>query len=428
LAEPPPPRRAGGVDEFDEFRTARPIAGWRVVGTAFCMALFAWGFGFYSLSLYVQTLSREAGWSPTLLSAATTMYFLLGAAAIHLVERWAGRYGRRRVAIAGVVLLAAGASALPLVPDPVSLLLAYAAMSVGWAATSGTAVSQVVGDWFERRRGLALNVALTGASAAGFVVVPMMAWGIARWGLAPGLATVAGTLALALIVLIAFNLVESDGSHLAAERRPEPDVTDVAGAQTVLPSVTAGPLVRVTALFAIGWLAQVAFLAQQLPILVPRIGDQAATLAVALTTASSLLGRFALATVIDRIDHRSATAASLVLQAIGMGMVLAFDAPAAVIAGCCLMGLSVGNLITLPAIFAQREFPAAQYGAVVNRVFSIGQLLFAFGPIGAGALQAASGGSRWTLLACIVCQLGAALLCLPLRRRHDAGDLPPTRT
>lgn len=377
------------------------------------MALFAWGFGFYSLSLYVQTLSSDAGWSPTLLSAATTMYFLLGAAAIHLVERWAGRYGRRRVAIAGVVLLAAGASALPMVPDPVSLFLAYAAMAVGWAATSGTAVSQVVGEWFERRRGLALNVALTGASAAGFTVVPLMAWGIAQWGLAPGLGLVSGVLALGLILLIAFNLVEPDGSHLGPATASDPAAPD----PLAVPPASGGPLVRVTALFAIGWLAQVAFLAQQLPILVPRIGEQAATLAVALTTASSLLGRLALATVIDRIDHRFATAASLVLQAIGMGLVLAGDAPATVIAGCCLMGLSVGNLITLPAIFAQREFPAAQYGAVVNRVFSIGQVLFAFGPVGAGALQAFSGSSRWTLLACIGCQLGAALLCLPRGRR-----------
>lgn len=56
----------------------------------------------------------------------------------------------------------------------------------------------------------------------------------------------------------------------------------------------------------------------------------------------------------------------------------------------------------------------------MNRVFSVGQVLFAFGPVGAGALQALSGSSRWTLLACIACQLGAALLCLPLRRRAEA--------
>ena len=87
-----------GPPALDEFRTPRPIAGWRVVATAFWLAVFAWGLGFYSLSLYVHQLG-EAGWSGTLLSAATTGYFLLGAAAIQVVERAAAAFGRRRVAL-----------------------------------------------------------------------------------------------------------------------------------------------------------------------------------------------------------------------------------------------------------------------------------------------------------------------------------------
>jgi hypothetical protein len=90
----------------------------------------------------------------------------------------------------------------------------------------------------------------------------------------------------------------------------------------------------------------------------------------------------------------SATAASYAVQAVGMVLLLASDAPAAVLVGCCLFGLSVGNVITLPAIFAQREFAPTRYGAVVNRVWTVGQTLFAIGPIGpigADALLAATG-------------------------------------
>jgi hypothetical protein len=81
----------------------------------------------------------------------------------------------------------------------------------------------------------------------------------------------------------------------------------------------------------------------------------------------------------------------------------------------------VGNVITLPALYAQREFPAAQYGAVVNRVWAIGQVLFAFGPLAAGALQAATGTARYTLLACLACQVAAALLCRPAAPRAAAA-------
>jgi MFS family permease len=419
---------------LDEFRTPRPIAGWRVVATAFWMAVFAWGLGFYSLSLYVHRLG-EAGWSGTLLSAATTGYFLLGAAAIQGVERAAARFGRRRVALAGVLLLAGGVAALPRAGHPALLLAAYATMALGWAATSGTAISHVIGQWFEQRRGLALNLALTGASASGFLVIPPMAWAVAHWGVADGLAGVAAVLAVATLAAVAWNLPEpagrgavgagADAGHPGAGTgaggtRASQGPAD-ANASNTAPSPTVAratePLARVTALFAIGWLAQVAFLSQQMPLLVPKVGVAAATAAVAATTAASLVGRLLLATVIDRIDHRLATAASYAVQAVGMVLLLASDAPAAVLVGCCLFGLSVGNVITLPAIFAQREFAPARYGAVVNRVWTVGQTLFALGPIGAGALLAATGTPAWTIAACLVMQLAAAALCAGPRHR-----------
>ena len=393
---------ARAAQPVDEFRAPRPIAGWRVVATAFWMAVFSWGLGFYSLSLYVHHLG-EAGWPSALLSAATTGYFLLGAAAIHGVERAAARFGRRGVAIAGALLLAGGVAALPRAAHPAALLSAYAAMALGWAATSGTAISHVIGQWFEQRRGLALNLALTGASASGFLVIPPMAWAVTQWGLNDGLAMVAGVMALVTIVTMARNLPEPIAPVSAA---PAPGASGSARVDH-----RDEPLTRVTVLFAIGWLAQVAFLSQQVPLLAPRVGVAVATAAVAVTTAASLLGRLVLSGFVDRIDHRVATAASLLLQALGMALLLASDAPAVVLAGCCLFGASVGNLITLPAIFAQREFAPDRYGAVVNRVWTVGQTLFAFGPIGAGALLAASGSPGAVIGACLAAQGVAAALC-----------------
>jgi MFS family permease len=387
---------------IDEFRTPRPVAGWRVLLTTFCMAVAAWGLGFYSLSVYVQYLSASGRFSVPLLSAATTWHFLVGAVALYIVEAAATRFGRRPVVVAGVLAMAGCASALAYVPNAFWLFAAYGGMAFGWAAISGTAITQIVGRWFQARRGLALNLALTGASAAGFVVVPALVAAIARFGLGPGVALTAGAVALGLLVLIALNLVEPGDAPPA----PAP------GSAAALPLRLDRRLVLLCALFGIGWLAQVAFLAQQLPLLVPKIGAAAATLAVAATTASSLLGRLVLASFMDRIDHRAATAGSFGLQALGMGLMVVSDHAALVIAGCCLVGASVGNVITLPAMFAQREFAPAHYGAVVTRIWSIGQVMYAFGPIGAGLLLAASGSSTLPLLACMACQGVAVGLCL----------------
>jgi MFS family permease len=403
------PSRAAALP-LDEFRTPRPVAGWRVLLTAFCMALVAWGLGFYSLSVYVQYLSAAGRFSAALLSAATTFHFLVGAAALYAMEAAAARFGRKRVVVAGVLLMAGCASALAYAPNAVSLFAAYAGMAFGWAAISGTAITQIVGSWFHHKRGLALNVALTGASAAGFVVVPALVAAIARFGLGPGVALMATLLALALLVLIALNLVEADApAALATPGTPGTPGRSGAGDG---PLRMDAHLLRLCALFGIGWLAQVAFLAQQLPLLVPRIGASAATVAVAATTASSLLGRLLLASFMDRIDHRRATAFSFGLQAAGVALILATNRPWLVIAGCCLVGASVGNVITLPAMFAQREFAPQHYGGVVTRVWSAGQVMYAFGPLGAGLLLSATGSSTWPLLLCLGCQLLAAAMSL----------------
>ena len=390
---------------LDEFTTPRPIAGWRIVLTAFCMAVFAWGLGFYALSVYAQYLAQAGHFSPALLSAATTWFFLVGAAALYAVDAAVARIGRRAAVFAGVLLLAGGAAALPQLRSPVALFAIYGLMAFGWAATAGTAITQIVGAWFVARRGLALNLALTGASFAGFVVVPSMVAAIARFGLGTGIAMVAALLAAGLGALLALNL-------------REPQAMVAAGEAGAAPAAPAGPLrtdarlVAMAALFGIGWLAQVAFLAQQLPLLVPKVGAAAATAAVAATTAASLLGRLVLASIVDRLDHRRVTAASFALQAVGMGLMLAGDGPLPVIAGSALFGASVGNLITMPALFAQREFAPAHYAAVITRVWSVGQVLYAFGPMAAGLLQARTGSPAPTLAACLVGQLLAAAIAL----------------
>lgn len=397
-----------------EFSAPRPIPGYRVVATCFLLAVFAWGLGFYGLSVYVQYLGTGPGRSPALLSAATTAYFVLGAAAMAATERLAARLAWRTLASAGVLLMAGSVAALAWAPNAALLFVAYATLACGWATCSGTAISQIIGRWFFLRRGLALSLALTGASFGGILVVPLYALAIDALGAQPGVALTAAALALLMLPLVRLNLVEPHAS--AAQGAPATQPPAAVSAQ--------GPsrrrLVQVCALFATGWFAQVAFLALQIPILAPRIGAIDAAAAVSLTTGAAIAGRLLLGAVVDRLDHRWITAASFLMQAAGMAVLLASDGRIAAYAGCALFGLSVGNVITLPAVFAQHEFERARYGAVIARVWTVGQLVFAFGPICAGLAMQATGAAWPVLAGCAACQCVAALLCVRVGARPRA--------
>ncbi len=131
-----------------------------------------------------------------------------------------------------------------------------------------------------------------------------------------------------------------------------------------------------------------------------------------------MAGRLAFGLVVDRLDPRRASAACYALQAGALGLMLARPGEAwALHAGCALFGLAVGNVITLPALVVQREWPAAAFGAVLGLATAAAQLAFAWGPALLGAVRDAAGGYGPALGLCAALQLAAAALVLAGRPR-----------
>src|SRR5262249_53290479 len=93
-------------------------------------------------------------------------------------------------------------------------------------------------------------------------------------------------------------------------------------------------------------------------------------------------------------------------------MVVWPGAPMALYAGSILFGLSVGNVITFPALIVQREFPAPAFGAVVGLANAIAQFAFAFAPALLGVVHDLAGGYAPALVLCIAFQLAAAAIVL----------------
>ena len=122
-------------------------------------------------------------------------------------------------------------------------------------------------------------------------------------------------------------------------------------------------------------------------------------------------GRLAMSPVIDRLNQRIASAVSFASQACGLALMLALpDEPAVLYAGSILFGLSVGNVITMPALIVQREFAARSFGLVIGLTSMVGYTLLAFGPTLLGVARDATGGYGAALVLCIVLQLTGAVI------------------
>src|SRR5262249_35628809 len=133
--------------------------------------------------------------------------------------------------------------------------------------------------------------------------------------------------------------------------------------------------------FALAIAAQVGFIVHMVALLLPLLGSGGTGLAVTLSSLSAMVGRLALWTVMDRLPRRGTAALCFLSQASGLGLLLACpgSVPAAY-AGIVLFGLSVGNVITLPAVIVQAEFPAASFGAIMGLSGAISQFALAFAP------------------------------------------------
>jgi hypothetical protein len=198
---------------------------------------------------------------------------------------------------------------LALVTRPWHVYVAFAVMSVGWATMSGAAINIIVAPWFDTRRGLAVRWALSGASAGGIFIAPLLTFLTARFGFAFAIASVSASMLatlipVAMVVLRPRRADEYDpmertaGPDKAPQSNPASTVKGSGFRLTTL--LRSGVFLSISVPFAPGLTAQVGFLTHQIGFLSSTIGTVAAGWTVSMTTFAAVLGRIATGYIADR--------------------------------------------------------------------------------------------------------------------------------
>src|ERR1700716_466425 len=104
--------------------TSARYEGWRIVAVCFLVATFGWGVGFYGQTVYLAELHRLHGWPASLISSATTFFYLFGAVIVAFVSEAMRAFGPRNCLLAGVVARAAAAVMVRRVTAPWELYIA----------------------------------------------------------------------------------------------------------------------------------------------------------------------------------------------------------------------------------------------------------------------------------------------------------------
>jgi hypothetical protein len=363
--------------------------GWRVVGAAFVLAIFGWGFGFYGPPVYLHTVQHTRGWPLAVISAAVTVHFLFGAIVVANLPRLYRRFGLPAVTKAGSIALALGVIGWAMVGEPWQLFIAAILSGGGWVTMSAAALNAIVSPWFARTRPAALASAYNGSSVGGLVFSPLWVAAIGFVGF-PLAATILG------LAMVASTWVMADIYFARTPKQlglnPDGD-TKPATTATAVPS-SAGPhrgiglwsdfrFLTLAAGMALGLFAQIGLVAHLFSLLVPALGEQFAGLAMAAATASAIAGRTVAVWLMPRGDNRRLLAcANYAVQIIGSiaFLLAAGDNIPLLLLGVVLFGAGIGNANSLPPLIAQAEFPEADVSRVVSLIVAISQATYAFAP------------------------------------------------
>lgn len=146
--------------------------GWWIVFFA-AIGLFM-GYGpivTFTFGVFFKPLSQEFGWSRGQVSLAFSLSLLVMSLLFPLVGRLVDRFGARRVIVPSVFLFGLGLMSFAfLSPHLWHLYALYLLLGVVGGGTAPIPYSNVLSHWFDKRRGLALGVAMVGLGLGAFIM------------------------------------------------------------------------------------------------------------------------------------------------------------------------------------------------------------------------------------------------------------------
>ncbi len=379
-----------------------------VLSTAICfiMAVLAWGTVFYGHSVYMDALMRAQGWSSALISSAILVFWLASLPGTLSVGVLIDRYGPAVVVAIGGASIGLGLCFLGRVSAPWQLFAIYAVMGFGYPALAGAAISATLAPWFERGFGVALGIALTGASVGGALLPPLMVYGISVHGFDVTMFMVgSAVLVIALAAVLELALI-------GRPRKRSPASGDIAKPYSMR-AVLSAPrfwMIAIPAAFGLG--GQVGFLAHQVPILAAQIDQVTAAFMVTVVAVASAVGRLLIGVLSRYLSIVALTCLTYGVHGAGIAVLASVEGLTGIFVGCAITGLTVGAIVMLPPIIVRQVYGTQGYGRTYAMVNVVMYVFAALSPWLVGLIRDATGAYGMALWMLVAMELIAALLIL----------------
>ena len=180
---------------------------WVLACNLFAILTVSSGLGFYNLSVYMNVLAAQRGFSIAAASNAVGLFFLMSGGAGLAIGRILQRHDARLVMVVGALLGGGAIASIGWVSAISHLYTVYALFGIGYACVSVLPATTLITRWFEASmRPLAVSLTTTGLSVGGVVMTPLSTLLLAHWPIEQAMAVLAGAFTLVIMPFAWFGV------------------------------------------------------------------------------------------------------------------------------------------------------------------------------------------------------------------------------
>jgi MFS family permease len=388
--------------------------GASVVGTGLSFVIIA----VLCFSIFVTPLQAEFGWQRGEIAIALSITTLIQVIVNPILGVFLDKWGIRRVLLPSLIMMPlAVASAYFLTDSLWHLYLIYLLIPVFGAGTGAMIWSRLLVNWFDRRRGMALGIGLSGIGLGAALMSTLLQSVIDNYGWREAylvFASVVFLVSLPSALILVRNTPADTGLS------PDEDEMSTQGLVEggYLGDLSVAQVVR-TRQYRLLMAAFVLFgvtLGGVIAHLFPMMLDQGLTTSQAATAGSAMglaiiFGRIGCGYLLDKLYAPYVAALFLGLPMISIVLFAVGVNDKTAILAAILFGLGVGGEFDVVAFMVSRYFGLRNFGKLYGHVYAIFQFGHCIGPIAMGIAFDRSGhysGMLWAFL--VLLAIGAILM------------------
>ena len=388
--------------------------------SAFILATIA--IRFYTFGIFLVPLTTEFNWDRGILSAASSVAWLVAGTLSILTGRLSDRYGPRVLVTIGGLLLGTGLLLIAQVNSLGQVYLVFGLLMGIGGACSFIPVFSTIPRWFTQKRSTAIGITMTGFGLGAIIFPPLVQWLISSYGWREAFIWLGIITFIIIIPLAQFmrhspqqkGLLPYGESETAEEERPS---APTAGEFSLKEALKTGHFWLFGAILACFFFCMGVIMVHIAPYAIDiGISPLIAASTLSIIGGTSIIGRLSVGFISDRTGSTKTLTGCFILITLALICLLLAQGIWVFYIFAVIFGLAYGGIITLETTVAAGLFGVRYLGIVLASLELFAGIGGAAGAPLAGVIFDVTGDYHLAFLICVALSILAIILGLFLSR------------